>query len=214
MKRLLFGALTGLLLVLATAPVGLWWLAYVALIPLFFALDNIGGAAVSGGALTPRQRAKRVLFIGFVAGFVTFLGTIYWVVNSMYFYGGLPIVASVPIMLALVAYLALYPALFSLIFALLLARVRSACSVVLFSLVTVPALWVATEFLRATLFTGFPWSLLGYSQSANLLLIQVVDITGVWGMSYLVVGVNAALFLLARSLRARAGEPKVSVVPA
>jgi apolipoprotein N-acyltransferase len=219
MKRPLLGALTGLLLVLSTAPVGLWWLAYVALVPLLFALDssNVNSNAVgSGYALSLRQRVKRPLFIGFVAGFVTFLGTIYWVVNSMYFYGGLPIVASVPIMLVLVAYLALYPALFSLLFSLLLVRVRSACSVVLFSLVIVPALWVATEFLRGTLFTGFPWSLLGYSQSANLLLIQVADITGVWGVSYLVVAVNAALFLLARSLRARrarAGGVGTAIIP-
>jgi apolipoprotein N-acyltransferase len=49
------------------------------------------------------------------------------------------------------------------------------------------------EFLRTSLLTGFPWNLLGYSQHRNLPLIQVAAVTGVYGVSFMVMAVNAAL---------------------
>jgi apolipoprotein N-acyltransferase len=55
------------------------------------------------------------------------------------------------------------------------------------------SLWVALESLRTYLLTGFPWNLLGYSQHRNLALIQVAAATGVYGVSFLVMAVNAAL---------------------
>ncbi len=234
-KRTLAGALTGLLLVLATAPVGLWWLGWVAFLPLFFAIDGHSAGEESGA----REGRLNALFItGFAAGFVYFLGTIYWVVNSMYHYGGVPIFLSVPIMLALCAYLALYPAFFSILFKAVLLRVPSVVSspgestgscpflnpgsfrpvrtllIVLFSLVVAPGLWVATEFLRGTLLTGFPWTLLGYTQTPNILLIQIVDITGVWGVSYVIIAFNAALFMFLRGFVSRNRQGASGTLPA
>lgn len=58
----------------------------------------------------------------------------------------------------------------------------------------VPALWVAIEYLRAHLLTGFGWALLGHSQYQNLWLIQIADITGVYGVSFLAVAVNVVIF--------------------
>lgn len=57
----------------------------------------------------------------------------------------------------------------------------------------IPALWVVLEYLRAHLLTGFGWALLGHSQYQNLWLIQIADITGVYGVSFLVVMVNVVL---------------------
>jgi apolipoprotein N-acyltransferase len=48
----------------------------------------------------------------------------------------------------------------------------------------VPAVWVATEFLRGRLM-GQPWGLLGYTQYAQVALIQVAAVTGVYGVSFL-----------------------------
>ena len=59
----------------------------------------------------------------------------------------------------------------------------------------VPTVWVALEFVRTFLLTGFPWQLLGYSQYRNLHLIQISDIFGVYGVSFLIALVNGALFL-------------------
>jgi len=56
-----------------------------------------------------------------------------------------------------------------------------------------PAGWVALEYLRTYLFTGIPWNLLGVSQVKALSLIQIASFTGVYGVSFIVVLVNAVL---------------------
>lgn len=55
------------------------------------------------------------------------------------------------------------------------------------------AVWVALEMLLARIFGGFPWSLLGTSQYGMLPLIQVASVTGVYGVSFLVVWISLAL---------------------
>ena len=53
--------------------------------------------------------------------------------------------------------------------------------------------WVALEMVRARLLTGFPWNLLGVSQYTLLPLVQLAKITGVYGVSFLVVWTSLAL---------------------
>jgi apolipoprotein N-acyltransferase len=57
----------------------------------------------------------------------------------------------------------------------------------------VPAIWVAAEWLRATLFTGFPWLPLGQSQSPFTLMCQVADFAGTHGVTYWLVAMNVTL---------------------
>jgi apolipoprotein N-acyltransferase len=57
-----------------------------------------------------------------------------------------------------------------------------------------PFLWVTFEFARAHLpEISFPWNLLGYPAAANLGLVQLTTITGIYGLSFLVAGFNALL---------------------
>lgn len=56
-----------------------------------------------------------------------------------------------------------------------------------------PFVWSAFEFIRSFPFTGFPWFFLGHSQYLDLPLIQISDITGVYGVSFLIIAVNAAI---------------------
>lgn len=54
-----------------------------------------------------------------------------------------------------------------------------------------PALWIALEYARSNLFfLALPWNLLAHSQYRNLPVIQIADVTGVYGISFLVVMVN------------------------
>jgi apolipoprotein N-acyltransferase len=55
------------------------------------------------------------------------------------------------------------------------------------------AAWVATELARAEWFTGNPWALAGYSQVAWLPIVQIADVTGVFGVSFVVLLVNASV---------------------
>ncbi len=56
-------------------------------------------------------------------------------------------------------------------------------------------LWVGLEMLLARLFTGFPWNLLGVSQHRILPVIQIAAVTGVHGVSFLVVWFSVALVI-------------------
>ena len=62
--------------------------------------------------------------------------------------------------------------------------------------VTDALVWVTTELGRAHLFTGFPWVLLGYSQTPVLAIAQLASVFGVYGVSALVAAVSAALALI------------------
>ena len=179
MKRIILSIISGFVLVFAFPPLGLGFAAWVGVIPLFFAVEGAG-------------KGKGFL-LGFLSGFVFFLGTVYWVINSMYFYGGVPVWISVFVMLALAAYLSLYAAAFGLCLSVILERQSGILRIVL-----VPSVWVTLEYLRGYVFTGFPWVLLGYSQAYHTPLIQIADMTGVWGVSFLIISVNTAVFLIIR----------------
>jgi apolipoprotein N-acyltransferase len=61
------------------------------------------------------------------------------------------------------------------------------------ALLAAPFVWVAAEWGRGHLMGGFPWGSLGYSQYQQLAVIQVAELAGVWGVSFVVAAVNAAL---------------------
>ncbi len=56
------------------------------------------------------------------------------------------------------------------------------------------AVWVALEMIRARLLSGFPWNSIGTSQWQMTPLIQLASVTGVYGLSFLVVWVSLALY--------------------
>lgn len=165
-------AASGLLLAVSFPVLSLWFFAWIAFIPLFLALKD--------------QSPKNGFRIGLTSGIVYFTGTVYWVTNSIHFYGHIPLLPASLITLLLCAYLALYPAVFGAGIAYF--RYRRPDLIVLFA----PCLWTVLELARTYIFSGFPWSLLGYSQYHILPVIQIADITAVYGVSFLIVLVNAA----------------------
>src|SRR5262249_42671175 len=89
-------------------------------------------------------------------------------------------------------------------------------------IVTLPVVWTALEFLRAHFLTGFAWYFLGHSQHAFLPLIQIADLGGAYGVTFLVAAGNALLFELLFTrrwfrtffvLREPAGPPRAWVLP-
>jgi len=122
------------------------------------------------------KNLKQTSLLSLITGLTFWSGTIYWLVNVTLFGT-----------ILLILYLALYFAIFGLI--IRPATRHSSFYVLLF----VPALWILLEYIRSRMLTGFPWALLGYSQYLNLPVIQIADITGVWGVSFLVMLVNVAI---------------------
>src|SRR5512139_154459 len=173
-KDLLLSLLSGILLILSFPNFDLEFLAWFALVPLVYAIEGKG----------PSRSFK----LGFLTGIVSFLGILYWIVVAVHTYGNIPLIPSVLILLLLVAYLSLFIGAFT--FLTRFIQKRSGVQTFLFT----PFLWVALEYLRSLLLTGFPWANLGYSQYLNLPFIQMADITGTYGLSFVIVLVNATLF--------------------
>lgn len=120
---------------------------------------------------------KQSLILSYSAGLVHFLTVIFWI----------GFVTRLGLVLLLI-YLSLYWLLFGLLSkAFFLKRGRLPVSLAF--------LWVVLEYARSSL-GGFGWGLLGYSQYKNLWLIQPAAITGVWGISFLIVYANIVLFNL------------------
>ena len=158
------------LLMLSFPLPGLCFLAWVALVPLFMAID-------------PRREQAclfpTVFLLGFLAGLVFFYGAISWL-NSI------AIMATI----TLVLYLALYFALF----AMFAAKILKINLPVFFKYVLISSVWVMLEFIRSNFLTGFGWALLGYSQSSFLPVIQIADIASAYGVSFIVVFTNVVIY--------------------
>ena len=71
--------------------------------------------------------------------------------------------------------------------------------------------WVALEYIRTYLFSGFPWGVLGYSQYPNLGLIQAADTFGVLGISFLLVLANGILVIAFKAFFRRRWPPKIDL---
>lgn len=173
-------ALSGMLLTLTFPKLEWHLLAWVALVPLLVVL----------AFQTPRKAFK----IGWFCGLVHYVTLLPWLVDTMRLYGGLPLVVGGSILFLLAGYLALFTGGFAM--ALVYAAHRPGMLIV-----AAPALWVALEYLRSFLLTGFPWALLGYSQYQQTLIIQMADLGGVYIISAVIVAVNTAVCILWLYLR-------------
>jgi apolipoprotein N-acyltransferase len=120
---------------------------------------------------------------------VAHVGILYWISHVVVQYGHLPVYMGIMVMLLLAAYLSLYTACFAM--GVVCLR-RSGALLFL----TAPLLWTILEFARSHLFTGFPWEDLAYSQYLYENIIQIADITGIYGISFVLVMTSAVLYNL------------------
>lgn len=183
-KNILLAAFSGILLFLIFPKFNCSILAWVALVPLLIAIES-EGPKVSFG-------------LGLLAGFVSFLGILYWIA-----------IFSLPGLVLLVLYLALYIAFFCLLVNFAVKRTPGFPLMI----VCVPSLWVSLEFLRAFIFSGFPWAALGCSQYLNIPLIQIASFSGVYGISFLIVLVNATIAYVILEVRGQKPEVRRVILP-
>ncbi|MDD5454275.1 MAG: apolipoprotein N-acyltransferase [Candidatus Ratteibacteria bacterium] len=120
--------------------------------------------------------AKNTFIFYYSAGLVFWLPHIWWLnyVTSLGY-------------VVLSAYLALFFGFFGLF--LKFFRLKTDYPILFIA----PPLWIIFELARTHLLIAFPWSLLGYCQWQNIPFIQISSITGIYGVSFLIVTVNAAI---------------------
>ncbi|MCL5770248.1 MAG: apolipoprotein N-acyltransferase [Planctomycetes bacterium] len=149
------GLLSAAMLILSFPPFGLWPLALFALAPLSY------------GILRQPLTRKWIVW--------------YWLLGFLYFSGGLfwLIPVTVPGYLALCAYLAVYFPIFAALLRLLSNRFR------LPAILGVPVTFTAVEYVRSVLFTGFPWFMLGTALAPATHFLQLADLAGVSGLTFL-----------------------------
>ena len=161
--RFLAVLLAGAAYAAAFPPYDLGWLAWVALVPL----------CVAAATESPRTAVR----LGYCWGLVAFGGVLWWLTA----FG--PVVWAVA-----VALVAVFPGVATGL-AAWAQRERGGA----FALFWMPLVWVVVEFARSQGPLGFPWALAGESQHRALVVAQIASVTGVWGVSFVVVLGNALL---------------------
>lgn len=192
---------SGALLALCFAPWNCTALVWIALIPL--------AAAVWFSPPSARRPGLRAAALGYCAGVVFFTMTFHWL-------GALGTLFGQSILRGLPLLLALYMGLYFAIWAWFLARVlapdparrnfpNSWANLAAGALGA--SAWVALEWVRGWLFSGFGWNGLGVALHGDLPMIQVASLTGVGGLSWMVAFVNLMVVIILRRL---AGEIGIS----
>src|SRR5687767_13433614 len=139
--RALLASLTVILLTLAYAPVGQFYLAWVGLVPWLI--------------LVGRARSNKPVFWGsWLAGFAFFAINMWWLVF-----------VTLPGAITLVIYLGVYFALVGVLIRSARLLAPATAQRALGAVFLIPTLWVAGEWIRGNLFTGLPWLYLGHTQT-------------------------------------------------
>ena len=192
-SRSAMALLSGLLLFLSFPKFGNGILAWVALVPLFHALRDA----------KPWEGFK----IGFLTGLIAHVGILYWISYVVVQYGYLPVYVGIAAVLLLAAYLSLYTACFAMGVVFLRARGNAVY-------LSAPLLWTVLEFARSHLLTGFPWENLAYSQYLYGNIIQIADITGIYGITFTIVLINTVLYNVLTARFRRGRYPAVEIATA
>jgi apolipoprotein N-acyltransferase len=148
---------------------------------IFLAFPPFKFAVIAWVCLVPllfvvrRSTRGGSFWYSYLTGAVFFGGLMYWLLN-----------VSIPGTIILILLLSVFFGLFGVVANMIFKYSAE--------ILILPFIWAVLEYIRSYLFTGFPWGLLAYSQYENINLMQVADITGSYGISFLIVMFNVALF--------------------
>ena len=175
-------AISGVLLTLSFPGYACWPLAFVALAPFVVCVIR-------------RPANWKWMGTYYLFGVLWFLGNLHWL-WPLTDWGTV----------ALCLYLGLFWLLFAWALRRLIVELRWP------ALVAVPLVWVATEYLRSTLLTGFPWFLLGNALAVKVVFIQIADLLGVWGVSFFAAGASGLIVDVLRLPLWRAGRVSAAIL--
>lgn len=179
-NKYLYSLIAGAFSGLSFAPVFLFPILFITF-PLFYFL------------ITKSEAKKEAYFIGFFFGFGHFITGLYWIsyalffdINQFWFLFPFALVG-IPAAIAI-----LYIGPFALIMSFI--KINHFSRIIIFSI-----LWVVFELARNYFFSGFPWNLLGYSLCFNDEIVQLASVTGIWGLSLVVIFSSSLVYLMFES---------------
>ncbi|MFH0925270.1 MAG: apolipoprotein N-acyltransferase [bacterium] len=178
--KFILAIFSGILLFLCFPKPDMGLLAWIALVPMLIALEDVASR-------------KEAFSLGLLTGLFFYTATLYWVIIAMHNYGGINYLLSLALLVLLVVYMSLYIGIFTIV----IYDLKKRCPILY--ILAIPIGWTGLEYMRSWFFTGFPWVSLGYSQYKFLKIIQLADTIGVYGISFMIVLVNAILAYLIRT---------------
>ena len=173
-SRLLIGAISGAALTLSFTGLYLSIYSWICVGVLLLAVFG--------------ARSRIAFGCGFLHALLFVLTSVPWISTVLSVHGGLSIAGGWGVLLLIAAAWGVLVGSFTWIVHRISRRsIEMAC-------IAAPFVWVTFEFVRAHLpEISFPWNLLGYPASANLGLLQISSLTGIYGLSFLSAGFNALL---------------------
>jgi len=168
----LYMFITSILLIGSTPPSPLGFLAFAALIPIFFLINN---SALS---------YKNIFLIGYLSGIIWVGGTIYWISW-----------ATVPGFIGVLLYLPVFTALYCVFQKWIVEKAGET------GLFAAPFIWTAIEIIQSSGEFGFTWQSIAYTQTYSPKFIQFASITGMFGVSFWIVLINVLIYFILTSNR-------------
>ena len=150
---------------------GFWPFAWIFAVPLFLALEG-------------QPLGKRVLF-GALFGLLFYAFLVEWLIAYNFIGYCLFVLA-----------LTIQPVIFAAFYGSM-PRPKAGLPPTSVDILYIPALWVASEYIRTIVLSGFSWNL-GHSQTFNPYVLQTANIFGSWGISFVIILVNYGLYGLDR----------------
>lgn len=187
-KNAALAALSAVLLILSFPDFEFWFLAWVGLVPLFFAIQR------------EKESPVRSFILGWLWGFIFFTGTCWWLTFAPITYAGFPPIVAYLLLFCVTGIVAIFPGIFAAIFSKLLSRFGS------IAILAAPFVWVFSEFLRYWM-TGNNWNAIGYSQAlagtyrasihglAAMVFTDMASLGGILLTSFILLTLNSAIAL-------------------
>ncbi|MGC8926622.1 MAG: apolipoprotein N-acyltransferase [Myxococcota bacterium] len=186
MKSVLFAILSGILSALSQPlvislfsekellnPFYAGFIAWISYVPIFYTLRNL--------------EPKKAFLIGLLGGIFYFSIVLYWLDIAMTVFGNMPQYLAVPALFLLVIYCALYWGFWAYLSTYIFKSIGIDFTII------APFIFVALEYIRNYLLSGFPWGNIAYSQYKNLTFIQISSIGGIYLVQYVLLLINAVM---------------------
>lgn len=172
--NVLLAVLSAFLLILAFPGFELWFTAWFALVPLFWAIER------------EKESWFSSLILGWVFGTIFFFGTTWWLTFAPITYAHIPAVIAYLLLFCAASVAGLFPGIFSALFSILLKRFG------IYALLSAPFLWTAIEFLRFWT-TGNNWNAIGYSQAFSGFALSYANVGGIFLVGFVLTVLNTGL---------------------
>ncbi|ADL12696.1 apolipoprotein N-acyltransferase [Acetohalobium arabaticum] len=173
-SRFIMPILSGILLGIPFQFPELYFVNWIGLIPLLLVIKN--------------QSVKGVFKSGVISGGVFFGFILYWLAYPQMIFD-LPIILAIGTVVLLCSLLAFFIGIFSVAANYILTNHR------IWSFLLIPTAWTTLEYLRVLVtFKNLPFGIIGYSQAYLPLLIQIADLVGVYGVTFLVILLNILIY--------------------